>query len=247
MPVLFDHVACGVRGFDEIAPLLERDLGARPHRGGPAPSFRGRQWWFDGEGRLELIEPDGPPDGFLHRFIASRGPGIHHVTFKLPSIHEARDRATSLGYDVVGFDDSHPAWKECFLHPKQAGGIVVQMVQSDPSIESEGFQPFAASYTGPASRTVRLVGARMISRDRERTHRLWVELLGARFSSATDTPGTTGTGAEIFSWSESPLTIRVIYDRESSFEGPVGLEMAALGAAPPEALPALLGANLISV
>lgn len=244
-PILFDHVACGVSHLEEIAPLLEEELGARPYRGGPGYGFRGGQWQFDGEGRLELIAPDGEPGGFLHRFVETHGPGIHHVTFKVPDIHAARDRAVGLGFDVVGFRDDQPAWKECFLHPKQAGGIVVQMAEVDPELEEDDWQPFAAVFGGKPRRRVCLKGPRLVSRSRERAHRCWRELLGATIEA------TQGTGIELpeetFRWPGSPLQLRVRYDANATQEGPVALEVAGIGATVLPRLTQLLGTTLVEV
>src|SRR3989442_12626720 len=69
-------------------------------------------------------------DGFLHRFLARRGPGVHHVTFLVPSLAAACARAEAEGYEIVGRDESDSGWMTAFLHPKQALGIVVQLAQS---------------------------------------------------------------------------------------------------------------------
>jgi len=243
--IQFDHVACGVHRVDEIAPLIERELGARPHRGGPGLGFRGGQWSFGGEGRLELIEPDGAPGGFLHRFLAGHGPGIHHVTFKVPDIHAARDRAVALGFDVIGFSDESVAWKECFLHPKQAGGIVVQMAEVDPDSDDDNWVPFEAFTTGTPVRVVTLRGLRLVSRDEARTRRLFVELLGAT-SSAIHAAGAPLPGHTL-RWEGSPLELHVILDPKAEMEGPVALEFDSFGAEFPSELPSLLGATLLQL
>src|SRR5574341_163521 len=104
-------------------------LGGTPDYGGPSGVYRFCHWRFRGGGRLEILEPMGT-DGFLHRFLRERGPGIHHVTFKVPSLGEACDRARAHGYGIVGYDDSEPGWKQAFLHPKEALGILVQLAES---------------------------------------------------------------------------------------------------------------------
>ncbi len=112
--------------------FLVGELGGAPYHGGPSGAYTFGQWRFAGGGVIEILEPLGA-DGFLHRFLAQRGPGIHHVTFRVPSLREACDRAEKHGYKIVGFDDSHREWQEAFLHPKQALGIVVQIVESEPA------------------------------------------------------------------------------------------------------------------
>src|SRR5580765_2559353 len=133
---VLDHIAIGLERLADGVPFLVGELGGRYHDGGPSGNFTGAQWSFaDGE-KLELIEPLGPPGGFMHRFLAARGPGVHHVTFKVPDIAAAAERVRRFGYEAVGYNDESPYWKELFLHPKQALGIVVQLAEAHPVPES---------------------------------------------------------------------------------------------------------------
>jgi prolyl-tRNA editing enzyme YbaK/EbsC (Cys-tRNA(Pro) deacylase) len=128
--VRFDHIAIAARRMTDGPAVLVGALGGRPTGdGGPSGAYTWGHWGFTGGGRLEILEPLGD-DGFLHRFLAARGPGVHHVTFVVPVLQQACDRAVALGYRIVGFDDSDPGWAEAFLHPKEALGIVVQIVES---------------------------------------------------------------------------------------------------------------------
>ena len=127
--VLFDHIALGLPRIADAAPVLAGVLGGVPDGGRPSGVFRWATWAYEGGGQIEVIEPTGD-DGFVHRFLAQRGPGVHHVTFKVPSTRAACDRARALGLNPVGFDDSDPDWIEAFLHPKESLGIVVQLAES---------------------------------------------------------------------------------------------------------------------
>lgn len=242
--IRFDHVACGVRSIAEVAPLLERELGARAHRGGPGEGFRGAQWEFAGEGRLELIEPDGEPGGFLHRFLAAGGPGIHHVTFKVPDLAAMRERATALGFDVVGYNDESPSWKEMFLHPKQAGGIVVQMAEVDPDAQGGNWLPIEPYTTGEPAHRVALRGLRLLARDEALARRVFLDLLGGG-EGAARRPPAAGSSQWTLAWEESPLSIHIVVDPSAEIAGPIGLEFNEV----PEGLPAriaeLLGSTLL--
>src|SRR3989442_1449503 len=90
--IRFDHIAIAVPRIAEATPFLVGELGGVPAYGAPAGAYRFGQWRFDGGGRLEILEPLGE-DGFLHRFLARHGPGIHHVTFRVPRLREACERA----------------------------------------------------------------------------------------------------------------------------------------------------------
>ena len=127
--IRFDHIAIGMSRMVDATEMLVGTLGGIPAYGQPSGVFRWGSWTFEGGGTIEILEPMGD-HGFLHRFLDERGPGVHHVTFKVPSLDEITARAERAGYDVVGRDDTDPDWKEAFLHPKQALGIVVQFAES---------------------------------------------------------------------------------------------------------------------
>ena len=100
-PFKLDHVALGLRRMSDGLPLVRDLLGGVYVAEMPEGVFRWTQWRFANGGVLELLEPDGPPGGFLHRFLEARGPGFHHVTFKVPDLAAAAiDRA--VGLDAQG-------------------------------------------------------------------------------------------------------------------------------------------------
>ena len=105
--IRFDHIAIGMSRIADATEMLVGTLGGVPAHGEPSGVFRWHVWTFEGGGAVEILEPMGD-HGFLHRFLAERGPGVHHVTFKVPSLDEVCARAERAGYDVVGRDDRDP-------------------------------------------------------------------------------------------------------------------------------------------
>ena len=214
-----DHVACGVPSVAAAAAFVAGTLGGRAAEGGPGVGFEGGQWRFEGGGMLEVLQPAGRPGGFLHRFVERSGPGIHHVTFTVPALEEAAERARAFGFAVVGYSALSPGWKECFLHPKEAQGIVVQLAESDPAQGGDwgtgwAFPPPPAAPPPP----VTLVGVRLSARSAKAAMRQWGALLGGHAS-------VDGDGLE-FRWKESPLRIAVSLDPVAP-PGPLWLEIAA--------------------
>ena len=214
-----DHIALGLPRIGDGVPFLVGELGGRFLDGGPSGNFTGGQWSFaDGE-KLELIEPLGDPGGFMHRFLAARGPGIHHVTFKVPDIAAAAERVRSYGYDVVGYNDDSPYWKELFLHPKQALGIVVQLAEEHPL--PPDMPPWNAGWEvpqgpRPAEPPARVAGLRLTARNAEAARRQWGELLGGRERAER--------GRLVYEWPDSPLRLAVRVDA-SRPQGPDAIEL----------------------
>jgi methylmalonyl-CoA/ethylmalonyl-CoA epimerase len=127
----FDHVSMAVHDIDATAPLISLLEGTHFEGGVSAKGdFRWDQYDLPGSGRIELIAAIDPdPQHFIRRFLAERGEGLHHLTFKVHNLREAVDRATQLGFTVTGFDDSLDDWKEAFLHPKSAYGVLIQLAE----------------------------------------------------------------------------------------------------------------------
>lgn len=129
--VALDHVAHAVPRWQDVWTRYAVDLGAEWSSGGPGPGFAPAQLRFGNGARVEVLMPYDPEvNDFLRRFIATSGPGPHHMTFKVPHLLTAIDRARRSGYEPIGIDLSDPEWLEAFIHPKQATGVVVQLAEA---------------------------------------------------------------------------------------------------------------------
>jgi catechol 2,3-dioxygenase-like lactoylglutathione lyase family enzyme len=215
--VQFDHIAIAAHRMADAPAVLEGIFGGAPTgEGGPSGAYTWAQWSFAGGARLEILEPRGD-DGFLHRFLAGRGPGIHHVTFRVPGLDETCALATAEGFRVVGRDESDPAWAEAFLHPKEALGIVVQLVESrvTPAASPRPLR----SPAGPRQRPspVSILGVRMRARSAARADTLWSRVLGGRRQRLD--------GVLVYTWAGSPMRVAVDVD-PSAEEGPISVEYA---------------------
>jgi hypothetical protein len=213
--IRFDHIAIALPRMADAMGFVVGTLGGVPSFGMDAGPYRFGQWKFANGARLELLEPAGA-GGFLHRFLATRGSGIHHVTFKVPSLAETCARAEARGYDIVGRRETNPYWKEAFLHPKQALGLVIQLAQTarfeGPRPSWGDAPPMPASPPPPVS----LLGLRMRARSRERAIGQWRGLLDAELADLA--------GALVFTWPGSPMRIVVEIDSRTE-EGPLWVEL----------------------
>ncbi len=127
----FDHIAIAVRDLPSALPLVDLVQGRFRSGGISRRRFCWAQFFLPGAGKVELLQPLDPADGehFLVRFLDRRGEGLHHVTFKVHDVVAAAARAEALGYEVVGLDTSRGRWKEAFVHPRSANGVLVQLAQ----------------------------------------------------------------------------------------------------------------------
>jgi len=145
-----DHLAIAGPALTDGWELFGGLLGGTWAYGGDSPGY----WWgqleFAAGPKIELLTPTGGPDAaFLERFLASRGAGPHHLNFLVSDITEALARTRAFGIEPVGVSLDSPRWKEAFLHPRQAHGIVIQLAQQEGSPVSP--PPAGLPEPGPAA------------------------------------------------------------------------------------------------
>ncbi|HEY4946504.1 MAG TPA: VOC family protein, partial [Acidimicrobiales bacterium] len=127
---VLDHVAHAVPRWQDVWTRYAVDLGAEWNSGGPGPGFAPAQLRFGNGARVEVLMPHRVEvNDFLDRFITNNGPGPHHLTFKVPDLQAALERVVEAGFEPIGVDVSDPEWKEAFIHPKRATGVVVQLAE----------------------------------------------------------------------------------------------------------------------
>lgn len=129
----FDHLALATDDAEAALNLLVGELGATYLFGHTGRGFR---WGVVRLGtataglNLELLEPWQPEqDDFLARFLARRGPGPHHLTFKSPDLDSALSHLCQAGLTPTGVSLADPRWREAFISPRDALGTVIQVGQ----------------------------------------------------------------------------------------------------------------------
>jgi methylmalonyl-CoA/ethylmalonyl-CoA epimerase len=131
---VLDHLAIGTYHLTDGWELFGGVLGGTWVYGSDAPGY----WWgqlaFASGPKIELLTPTpGPDAAFLERFLAARGAGPHHFNFLVTDIEEVLARIRAFGLEPVGVNLANPYWREAFLHPRSAHGIVIQVAQQGGS------------------------------------------------------------------------------------------------------------------
>src|SRR6478735_1299849 len=85
-----------------------------------------------GESRIELLRPLGP-DTPVGRFLAKRGPGMHHVAFEVDDVGAELVRLRAEGAQLI--DDAPRrglfGLQVAFVHPEATGGVLAEFVSDD--------------------------------------------------------------------------------------------------------------------
>ncbi len=147
-----DHLAVAAETWEELWPRYAGDLGGEWLAGGPEVGFKSAQLRYANGMKVEALAPEGwERNDFLRRFLDRRGPGPHHMTFKVPDIHAALQATEAAGYRPIGVNLADPHWKEAFLHPKDAPGVVIQLAQSAGEWASPAPAGFPVARCEPAT------------------------------------------------------------------------------------------------
>jgi methylmalonyl-CoA epimerase len=126
-----DHVGVAVEDLEAAIALHEQTYGlALAHREVVEEQGVEAVLLDAGESHVELLRPL-QPDTAVGRFLASRGPGLHHVAYRVDDIEAALDALRDRGLQLIdetpraGIRDSRVA----FVHPRSTGGVLTEIVQ----------------------------------------------------------------------------------------------------------------------
>ena len=126
-----DHIGVAVEDLDAALALYERDYDMElVHREVVEEQGVEAVLLDVGENHVELLAPLGP-DTPVGKFLAKRGPGLHHVAYQTTDIVAELERLKAAGVRLidetprVGIRSSSVA----FLHPKSSGGVLTEIVQ----------------------------------------------------------------------------------------------------------------------
>ena len=124
------HVGLAVADLDEAIATYERLFGARvEYRDALAEQGVEAAALLVGEGRVELLEPTGD-DTPIGRFLARRGPGMHHVALETDDVEAAVRELSEVGAQLI---DEAPrrglyGLEVAFVHPDAVHGVLTEVV-----------------------------------------------------------------------------------------------------------------------
>jgi LAO/AO transport system kinase len=129
--VTLDHVGIAVSNLDAALAFYRDALGLDVRPPEDVPSQRVRAHFIPaGEGALELLEGTAE-DSPIAKYVAKRGPGLHHITLRVDDIEAALARLKARGVRLI--DESprpgaHGA-RVAFIHPSSAHGVLVELAE----------------------------------------------------------------------------------------------------------------------
>lgn len=126
-----DHMAIAVKDYKKARDFFVRILGAVPGTAADDNNHMKYRWENIALGdlsRLELLTPTGP-GSFLDGFLSEKEGGVHHITLQTSDIEDTKNLLEREGIPFFGYMAYSDAWKELFIHPKHAFGVLIQIAE----------------------------------------------------------------------------------------------------------------------
>lgn len=126
-----EHIGIAVKDFSNAVPLFEKLLNSQCYKTETVASENVHTAFFKtGETKIELLQSSAA-DGVISKFIEKKGEGIHHIAFEVADIFAEMKRLESEGFVLLNSQPKQGADNKlvCFLHPKSASGVLVELCQ----------------------------------------------------------------------------------------------------------------------
>lgn len=127
-----EHIGIAVKDLEHSNALFAQLLGRAHYKIEQVASEHVNTSFFQtGESKVELLEATDP-ESPIARFIEKRGEGIHHIAFEVEDIEAEMERLQKEGFRLLNEKPKKGADNKlvCFLHPKSANGVLVELCQS---------------------------------------------------------------------------------------------------------------------
>jgi methylmalonyl-CoA/ethylmalonyl-CoA epimerase len=129
-----EHLGIAVKDLEASNALFALLLGCEHYKIEEVASEGVRTSFFkNGPNKIELVEATRE-DSAIAKFIARKGEGLHHVAFEVDDIHAEMKRLADAGFRLLNDAPKRGADNKliCFVHPKSANGVLVELCQEIP-------------------------------------------------------------------------------------------------------------------
>jgi len=133
-----EHIGIAVKDLSEGNDLYAKLLGKAHYKIEALASEGVETSFFQiGESKIELLAATSA-DSLIAKFIEKRGSGIHHIAFEVEDIFTEMERLRTAGFQLINEMPKLGADNKlvCFVHPKSANGVLVELCQEIPPEEA---------------------------------------------------------------------------------------------------------------
>ena len=126
-----EHIGIAVRNLQEACEVYERLLGVAPYKTEEVVSEGVLTAFFkSGPNKIELLQATTEQSA-IAQFIEKKGEGMHHIAFAVENIQVEMARLKAEGFTLLNEAPKRGADNKwiCFVHPKDANGVLVELCQ----------------------------------------------------------------------------------------------------------------------
>ena len=126
-----EHIGIAVKDLTKSNKLFDTLFGNKPYKIEKVESENvSTSFYKIGDTKIELLEATNS-DSAISKFIEKRGEGLHHIAFEVEDITSEMSRLKSEGFTLLRDEPFIGADNKlvCFIHPKSANGILVELCQ----------------------------------------------------------------------------------------------------------------------
>jgi len=126
-----EHIGIAVKDLEKGNELYKKLLGKAHYKIEEVASEGVKTSFFKvGFNKIELLEAT-KPDSPIAKFIEKKGEGIHHIAYAVKDIRKEMKRLKKEGFQLLNEEPKKGADNKlvCFVHPKTAGGVLVELCQ----------------------------------------------------------------------------------------------------------------------
>jgi methylmalonyl-CoA epimerase len=139
MKATLDHIGIAVANLDEALAFYRDALGLEIEAPEEVPSQRVRAHFIPvGDSALELLEATAE-DSPIAKYVARRGPGLHHITLRVDDIRAALAQLKARGVRLIDETPRPGAHGSlvAFVHPASAHGVLEELTQRTVNAECQ--------------------------------------------------------------------------------------------------------------
>lgn len=126
-----EHIGIAVHNLETSNSLFEKLFGNPPYKLEDVASEGVKTSFFkNGPNKIELLEATNP-ESPIAKFLEKKGEGIHHIAFEVTNIFAEMARLKAEGFILLNETPKKGADNKlvCFLHPKSANGVLIELCQ----------------------------------------------------------------------------------------------------------------------
>lgn len=127
-----EHIGIAVKRLADSVPLFEKLLKSQCYKTEMVNSEMVNTAFFkSGDTKIELLESIDD-NSAISKFIEKKGEGVHHIAFEVENIESEMERLKNEGFLLLNDKPKKGADNKiiCFLHPKSANGVLIELCQT---------------------------------------------------------------------------------------------------------------------